>query len=1145
MLRDVAAFEWRYHTRQAAFWGASLLFALLGFTLSATGFGPSNVAVNAPWLLMESMGFLSLLAVFASAIFCANAVIRDSEHRMAEIVHTTPIGKLHYLGGRFAGVFLATLTATSFAYIGSIVGMYASALDPERVAAFDPLAYLRAFAILTIPNVLFACAVLFALAATTRNALACYAGAVVLYVLYFVAAALTDSPLMAGSSPGGGGRVGPALLDPIGLTAFFEMTRYWTVVEKNTRGVGLSGLLLANRAIWISATAMIFAATYRAFTFRLIRRKSVPRGAAGSQPAGEEFGGLRARRSTTQRISWLASFRSATKLELRALRSIPFLLLLVLWAALAGTEIYSDIRDVEYGSALYPATGLILTALRQPLAMMGMILIVYYASELFWREQRHRFASIADTTPASPSAMLAAKWSALATLVVAIIAAGLLPGVLLQLATGYLHFQPLTYLAFFWFAGLPLILFAGAALAVNALVPNRYAGMLAVLLVGILSQRGELFGLEHPLFRFAAAPPVRFSDMNGFGHAAAPFHLAMLHWSVVTALLFAFTASVWRAVGRPLRERLRFARLPLVLPVLALATGAWLFYDTNIANEYVTSSELLDWREQFEKKYAHLATLPQPRTAAVDATVDLFPSEQRYRVRGRDTLRNETAKPIATVLVSVPRDARSYSIAIPHARLVANDKRYGFLRFELTPPLAPNATTELHYELAFKNQGDSVVANGSYLVNAEGFPFVGYRRQFTIDDPRERRRRGLPEVAAGVDEQFERARIALTISTSEDQTAIAPGHLARTWTANDRRYFRYESDVPLLNAFAIASARYEVIRRQHRGVTFELWHHHEQNVEAMFTAAMASFDYCSDNYGPYPGKQLRLVEVPSYWNFGAFAMPEVVFLVENRTFLIDTRDPNRPDLLARRIAHEVAHEWWGHRVTPKSGPGASTIVESLTKYTELRVVERLRGAEQVHRMLALEHDRYLAGRSETDKVEVPLTLTEGQPYLYYGKGALVFSAIRDLIGEARLNLALRNFFTEESVHENRATTADLLRHLQRVAPREFPLIREWLSEIVLYDFSVKSAELRGRELIVHVDAHKFAADGKGRETPRAMSEAIEIGAGDQVTKHVLHEGDNTIVIAVEGKPENVEVDPHYLRIDRNRFDNVKRGAAGS
>ena len=51
-----------------------------------------------------------------------------------------------------------------------------------------------------------------------------------------------------------------------------------------------------------------------------------------------------------------------------------------------------------------------------------------------------------------------------------------------------------------------------------------------------------------------------------------------------------------------------------------------------------------------------------------------------------------------------------------------------------------------------------------------------------------------------------------TVSTAADQIAVAPGSLRREWTENDRRFFHYKSDGPILCFYSFLSARYEVLQ---------------------------------------------------------------------------------------------------------------------------------------------------------------------------------------------------------------------------------------------------------------------------------------------------------------------------------------------
>ncbi|HWW59843.1 MAG TPA: ABC transporter permease, partial [Thermoanaerobaculia bacterium] len=453
MLREIVRFEWRYHTRQAAFLATSLFFLLFGFTLTATGFGPENVALNAPFLVTESLAFLSIFSVFAVAIFGSNAVVRDVEYRMQEIMYSTPVGRFHYVFGRFAGCFLAALTSASFGAIGMAVATYMPWQSAERIASFDVRAYLWPLLVVVLPNVLVATALLFAIATLTRSSLATYAGAVFIYVLYFVGAALTNSPLMAASKPGATSGAWASLLDPFALSSFFEQTRYWSVAEKNTRFVALVGSFLLNRVVWVAFAGAVWLVVYRTFSFRTAATKP----SLSDPSAAPERGTVAAPTPTRSSTPYIA----AARLDMAALfKSIPFLLLLLLWMVLAGAEAHSEIFSGEYGSASYPATSLIVAALKPPLFIIGMIAILYYGSEVFWRERRYRMSAIIETTPIPSWSMIAAKWTALVAMIAALVASGIVAGVVIQLLHGYHDFEPLVYLSLFDFAGWPLALLA-------------------------------------------------------------------------------------------------------------------------------------------------------------------------------------------------------------------------------------------------------------------------------------------------------------------------------------------------------------------------------------------------------------------------------------------------------------------------------------------------------------------------------------------------------------------------------------------------------------------------------------------------------------------------------------------------------------
>ncbi len=368
------------------------------------------------------------------------------------------------------------------------------------------------------------------------------------------------------------------------------------------------------------------------------------------------------------------------------------------------------------------------------------------------------------------------------------------------------------------------------------------------------------------------------------------------------------------------------------------------------------------------------------------------------------------------MLVSVPRDARA-KLALSKASLIKHDDRFATYSFHFDHPLQPQERTALQFDITYEARGftattpnNSIVANGSFLTAGRCFPTLGYRRGYEIDDTSERKKHGLPPDAnAGEDDDLapEWANVDVTLSTENDQIALAPGRLVKEWAAIGRRYFHYRSDHPIHNNLIFASARYVVARTTAGNVKVEVYYHpdHRYNVARILKAASDSLRAFETSFGPYPQSQLRIAEAPAYWQFGGLAMPGLVLLSESRAFLIDARDPSLIDLVTRRTAHEVSHQWWGHYVTPAVVPGASTIIESLPRYSELLILDK----RSVRRSLGFELDRYLTGRTADKNPEVPLTRVTDQAYLYYGKGAIVMNALKHLLGEATLNRALHNF----------------------------------------------------------------------------------------------------------------------------------------
>jgi aminopeptidase N len=361
-------------------------------------------------------------------------------------------------------------------------------------------------------------------------------------------------------------------------------------------------------------------------------------------------------------------------------------------------------------------------------------------------------------------------------------------------------------------------------------------------------------------------------------------------------------------------------------------------------------------------------------------------------------------------------------------------------------------------------------------------------------------------------------------------------------------------DAPILNFYAFLSARYVVRKDRWRNVAIEVYHHpgHEYNLERMLRATRDALAYNSREFGPYQHRQLRIVEFPRYGEF-AQSFDNTVPYSEAIGFIAEVKrhDIDYPYFVT---AHEVAHQWWGHQVAPADVQGGSMLSETLAEYSALMVMEKRYGRAHIGRFLRYELDQYLKGRGSDERGEQPLYRVENQQYIHYNKGALAMYALRDYLGEERVNTALRGFLREWRFRgPPYPTSLDLLRHLDAAAPDSLrPVVDDLFRQVTLWENRVVSARLGTgtradlpgyRPLTLRLRSRKLHADSLGYERQQPLDDWVEVGAfaGDSLVylrKHHFRAGQQTLTVWLPVTPDSAGIDPQHKLIDRIVNDNV-------
>jgi len=1179
VLAQVAAFEWRYQRRSPVFWVGCLILFLLTFgattaeqiQIGSIGF----VHKNSPYAILQTMAVMGLFAVFTTVALVANAVVRDDETGFAPILRSTSIGKASYLGGRFLGATAAALAILATVPLAIWVGSLMPWVDPEKIGPNRAGDYLYALFAFALPTLLVTGAAFFAFATATRSMMWSYVCAVGFIVLDLIAAISLRDPAYDRIT---------ALLDPFGFAALNLATKYWTSTERNEHVPQLTGYLLANRVLWLAVAVVIYAVAYRAFRFTMrFERPRARTGDAGEEPAkGGRSRAARAARAHRAELEALAehnpgAVRGVVAADARRNRyvvpDIPARTAATAraqWLALARVDMGFVFRSPAffvllgigllnsiggmwlggdyYGSPSYPVTRLMVETLDGSYTFFVILIAGFYAGELVWRDRERRIHEIIDAAPVPDWMHVAPKILAIVLVLLSSLLVGVLGGMFVQAAKGWLHFDLGAYLLWFvwpWF--LKCVMVAVLAVFLQVLVPHKGIGWALMLLYLVSNVALQNVGFDHHLYRYASVSPVPLSDMNGMGRFWIGRTWFEVYWLAFAAILVLFSYVLWpRGEATMLRLRIRRMGQRMSAPWLAglagaglvwLVAGAWIFYNTNVLNRYASSTTRDARAADLEKTLLKFEAVPQPRITDVTLSVQLWPDAARAVTSGRYTLVNRTAAPISSIYLQWGERLRLDAVELAGATVQQEWPGFHYRIYRLATPMQPGETRTLGFTTTLEERGfpngspergvpngmplTGIVANGSFLNNFEITPNLGFARYELLQGRTKRREHGLPAELRppGLEDDSARAfnelrrdsdwvTADITITTDADQTPIAPGRTVSDTVARvdgvARRTVRFRSDAPINHLFSIQSARYDIKRAVWHApkgdVDLAVYYErgHEFNVDRMLAAMKASLALFSEKFSPYQFEQARILEFP-YAPF-AESFANTIPYSENIGFIQQLTDPEKIDVATYVTAHEIAHQWWAHQLLPSGQQGAPMLTETFAQYSALLVMERMYGRDHVRRFLKYELDRYLGSRGADPIEELPLNRVEDQPYIFYRKGALAMYWAKEVLGEEVLDRALQKLLAQYAFKAAPyPNTRDFLAILRAEAgPRHDALITDLFEKITLFDLKASNARATRRadghyDLTFDVDAHKAYADGAGRETEAPMDELVEVG----------------------------------------------------
>jgi ABC-type transport system involved in multi-copper enzyme maturation permease subunit len=1098
---EIHRVERRLFFRRPLTWVLLVLLFLTAWGLAAGNVtissGDSAVGGEKSWMNSEfSLTlFMSIIVFLYYSFFVAIAagmsVIRDEEHKVGELLHSTPLTPSEYVWGKFSAVLFGFLTLLflQLCFTAFSFHFLTGAESAEYLGPFSVLNYLRPAVILCAPLLIFLAGVSFCIGAVTRRPIVVFAFPVVLVLAFSFFTEWSPSWL----DP----RVEKVLgwLDP---TSFRWLQDSWLQVDRgvefyNTNPVGYDVPFLLSRFLpaLLGLAAVDFA---RRRLTRSIRGLSGSRSkvnaralaaATAYKPGLSATAPLGALGMRSKAPGFLTGVVEVARVELRELRSQPGLYLFVP-LILVQVLLTSTVAVGAFDSPLLLTPGNLASSTTKTLTLMLTLLLTFYSVESLNRERATNLSAIYYATPLRSTALLFGKTIASSLLGIAVAAAALLATWIVLLVQGDVPFDFVPFGLMWGVILVPTLILWCSFLAVTfAVTRSRYATYALAIAALIATFYFRITGETNWAGNWMMWGAAPWSDMAVFeldriaiiGNRLLALSFA-LFLTIVAVRLFP------RRSSDPSSTLLRLRPASLVKTALVMSPF-WIVpaglaialdhgVDAGLGGDHAEKAAKDYWRRNFATWRD--AKMPELRDVVVDLTLD--PAKSWFRTDGTFTLANGTDEPMHEFSVTAGYHWKDLDWELTGRALVTED-RSGLHVFELDPPLAPDETVTLGFSFEGRHP-DGISSNGGgmdqfilpsgVVLNAFSptfVPVVGYMEGVGVDeenafdarDYRDDYFEGLTAPLFGTGSAF---TTRIRITAPEEYRMNSVGVLVEEEVVEGMRTVVWESDHPV-HLFNVVGGKWDVKRGD--GVAVFYHPSHAYNVDEMIEALEAARHYYSEWFHPFPWQELKLSEYPALAGY-AQGFPTNIPFSESLGFL--TKKDPKANAAFHVTAHESAHQWWPNLVIPGDGPGGNVLSEGMAHFSTILLTDAVRGERERIEFCKRIEESYGDQRqvdSERPLVKIDGT-RDGDGTVMYDKGGWVVWMLLNHMGRENALEGMRTFIDTWGTSDDHPLLEDFVATLRPFAPdveAYDAFCAQWFFDVVVPEYALEDGDVEKRE----------------------------------------------------------------------------------
>lgn len=365
---------------------------------------------------------------------------------------------------------------------------------------------------------------------------------------------------------------------------------------------------------------------------------------------------------------------------------------------------------------------------------------------------------------------------------------------------------------------------------------------------------------------------------------------------------------------------------------------------------------------------------------------------------------------------------------------------------------------------------------------------------------------------------FDKTLLEISITNDSSAISVSNGVLLDVETNGSRRTYNWKTEYPISTyLIAIYSADYvyfsdryiSLSKADTMNIDYYVLPDKLEDAKIDFEGHVKMMEVLAEMFGEYPFIKEKYGVAEFLWFPGAMEHQTITGVSSNmisgKNFYEDT------------YVHELAHQWWGNAVSPKSWKDI-WLNEGFATYSEALYYEAVSGAKALQSTMMSKYNTNFSG-SLANPGDFLFTRT------MYDKGAWVLHMLRWEIGDSAFFETLRTYY--ESFKYSNASISDFKKVCEEVSKKNLDkFFEQWVSRegIIELEYKIDRQKSNGKYL-VNIYLTQLQDEDVALEFPLEIKIAFSDDE-ESYFRYDISTIDTTLDFTFDKEPGEIDLDPN-------------------